>query len=184
MQNFEFEQWTQLHSDDPEAFDRRREEALRAFIEQANPDSRQMLEQTLFTLQMHRQKSKSPLQSAIFASNLMWESFGKMRETMNEARATFETARPKLSVVAGKPMSQIDRIVTGWAAGVPASDVQPWADSDAKVSERLETVLRDHGGLIENSAPAKPEPSPARPDGSAGSAKIIAFPFNGHGRSR
>jgi len=43
MQEFDFENWSELHSSDPVEFERRREAALREFIEQANPDSRLML---------------------------------------------------------------------------------------------------------------------------------------------
>ncbi|MDX1670182.1 MAG: hypothetical protein R3194_12240, partial [Limnobacter sp.] len=35
-----------------------------------------------------RRKAKSPLQGAIEASNLMWESFGKLREQINALEAS------------------------------------------------------------------------------------------------
>lgn len=115
MQEFDFEQWSDLHKSDPEAFDRQRDAMLQSFIEQANPDSRRTLEQTLFTLQMHRQKAKSDLQSAVYASNLMWEAFGKMRESMNEARQVFEEAKPSLTLVTPGRMTQVDQIINRWA---------------------------------------------------------------------
>ncbi len=166
MQDFDFENWSDLHSSDPAEFERRREQALQEFIEQANPDSRLMLEQTLFTLQMHKQKAKSPLQSAIFASNLMWESFGKLRTTMDEARSVFEEARPSLSVVRGSQMSQIDNIINGWAAGAPVG--QPGkmlGDAD------VETEGASSAQAVEGPARTRPAAN-----GSNGGARIIAFP--------
>jgi len=157
MQDFDFENWSELHNSDPAEFERKREAALQEFIEKANPDSRLMLEQTLFTLQMHKQKAKSPLQSAIFASNLMWESFGKLRTSMEEARSAFEEARPSLSLVGGKQMSQIDNIVNGWAAGVPVAHAEDGANDGMEGS--------DAGGQM--TAPAVRQ---------SGGARIIAFP--------
>jgi hypothetical protein len=115
MTDFDFAQWAQLHQEDPAAFDQKREQALRDFIDSARPDSRLMLEQTLFTLQMHRRKAKSGLQSAIFASNLMWESFGKMREGMNEARGVFQEAEPLLRMVSSDNLDKVDDIIHRWA---------------------------------------------------------------------
>lgn len=160
MQAFDFETWSHLAQSDPAEFEARREAALREFVEQSNPDSRKMLEQTLFTLQMHKQKAKSPLQSAIFASNLMWESYGKLRETMNEARAVFEHARPTLSLVGQRQMSQIDRIVTGWAAGAtPTAEDSPDDREDNCGKDPV-----DADGQPISAAPAKT------------GARIIAFP--------
>lgn len=169
MQEFDFENWSELHSSDPVEFERRREAALQEFIEQANPDSRLMLEQTLFTLQMHKQKAKSPLQSAIFASNLMWESFGKLRTTMDEARSVFDEARPSLSLVGGKQMSQIDNIVNGWAAGVPVAHQGDGSADGAEGSDAdgQSTAMTQNGNGAQMPAPAARQSSGAR---------IIAFP--------
>jgi hypothetical protein len=138
MQDFDFEQWSQLHAEDPAAFDQQREAALQAFIDQANPDSRLMLEQTLFSLQMHRKKSKSDLQSAIYASNLMWEAFGKMREGMNDARQAFESAKPTLSIVTPQTMSQVDHIVNRWAVGQATGGYDAQANASDASDEAAE----------------------------------------------
>jgi hypothetical protein len=134
MTDFDFEQWAQLHQENPTAFDEKREAALRAFIDSAKPDSRLMLEQTLFTLQMHRRKAKSGLQSAIFASNLMWESFGKMREGMNEARGVFQEAEPLLRMVSSESLDKVDEIIHRWAVtsnGLPTTS--PELDIEASM---------------------------------------------------
>ncbi len=87
MTNFDFKEWADLYQADPEAFDARREAVLQNFIDNANPESRKSLEQTLFRIKMIRQRSKSPLQSAIESSKLMWESFGKLREEVQHLEA-------------------------------------------------------------------------------------------------
>lgn len=91
MNTFNFEEWAALHEADPEAFEIRREAALSEVVNRADPTSKLLLEQTLFRANMARRRAKSPLQSAMEASNLMWESFGKLREKLNELE---EMAKP------------------------------------------------------------------------------------------
>ena len=90
MTNFDFKEWADLYQADPEAFDARREAVLQNFVDNANPESRHSLEQTLFRIKMIRQRSKSPLQSAIESSKLMWESFGKLREEVQHLEAQLD----------------------------------------------------------------------------------------------
>jgi len=90
MTNFDFKEWADLYQADPEAFDARREAVLQNFVDNANPESRQSLEQTLFRIKMIRQRSKSPLQSAIESSKLMWESFGKLRVEVQHLQAQLD----------------------------------------------------------------------------------------------
>ncbi|MCE2680894.1 MAG: DUF3135 domain-containing protein [Burkholderiales bacterium] len=144
MTDFDFAQWAQLHQEDPVAFDQKREEALREFIDSARPDSRLMLEQTLFTLQMHRRKAKSGLQSAIFASNLMWESFGKMRESMNEARSVFQEAEPVLRMVSSDNLDKVDDIIHRWAvtpSGAPVAEQERETESIAPANQTASNVI-------------------------------------------
>ena len=80
MTNFDFKEWADLYQVDPAAFELRREAVLEGYVASADPAHRLSLEQTLFKIRMIRQRSKSPLQSAMESSRLMWESFGKLRE--------------------------------------------------------------------------------------------------------
>lgn len=81
MFNIDFEEWSNLYKTDPEAFEKKRLETLKAFIDDNATDkaSRIRLEQTLFRIEMTRKTSKNPLQSAIQASKLMWESVDKLQ---------------------------------------------------------------------------------------------------------
>lgn len=84
MTHFDFKEWADLYKVDPVAFEQRREAVLEGYVASVDPDRRLALEQTLFKIRMIRQRSKSPLQSAMESSKLMWESFGKMREQVNK----------------------------------------------------------------------------------------------------
>jgi len=86
--DFNFKEWSDLYQVDPEAYERRRGAVLEHFIQSADPDSRLALEQTLFKLEMVRKRAKTPLKSAIEASKLMWESFGKLQEQIDVLQTT------------------------------------------------------------------------------------------------
>lgn len=84
MTHFDFKEWADLYQVDPVAFEQRREAVLEGCVANADPENRLALEQTLFKIRMIRQRSKSPLQSAMESSKLMWESFGKLREQVQK----------------------------------------------------------------------------------------------------
>ncbi len=86
MFNIDFEEWSKLYQTNPEAFEKKRLETLKAFIDQnaVNETTRLRLEQTLFCVEMTRKRAKSPLQGAIEASNLMWESVDKLQTHTHE----------------------------------------------------------------------------------------------------
>lgn len=84
MTHFDFKEWADLYQVDPAAFEQRREAVLEGYIASVDPEARLALEQTLFRIRMIRQRSKSPLQSAMESSKLMWESFGKLREQVDK----------------------------------------------------------------------------------------------------
>ncbi|WP_306482090.1 DUF3135 domain-containing protein [Limnobacter sp.] len=84
MTHFDFKEWADLYQVDPAAFEQRREAVLEGYVASVDPEHRLALEQTLFKIRMIRQRSKSPLQSAMESSKLMWESFGKLREQVQK----------------------------------------------------------------------------------------------------
>jgi hypothetical protein len=84
MTHFDFKEWADLYQVDPVAFEQRREAVLEGYVASVDPENRLALEQTLFKIRMIRQRSKSPLQSALESSKLMWESFGKLREQVQK----------------------------------------------------------------------------------------------------
>jgi hypothetical protein len=89
MSNFDFNEWADLYQKDPKAFEQRRESELKNLISRASPENRQSLEQTYFKIRMTRLRSKTPLQSAIESSKLMWESVEKLRENSEKLSGLF-----------------------------------------------------------------------------------------------
>jgi hypothetical protein len=84
MTHFDFKEWADLYQVDPAAFEQRREAVLEGYVASVDPEHRKSLEHTLFRIRMIRQRAKSPLQSAMESSKLMWESFGKLREQVQK----------------------------------------------------------------------------------------------------
>lgn len=95
MTNFDFNEWSNLYKVDPAAFEQRRDVTLEEALKRTScPETRLSLEQTLFRIRMVRQRSKSPLQSAMEASKLMWESFAKLKAHVEQLQ---ELAQAPLS---------------------------------------------------------------------------------------
>lgn len=92
MSGFNFKEWSDLYQADPAAFEAKKDAVLTELIENAPTRSKKTLEHTLFRIRMTRQRTKSPLQSAIEASKLMWEAFGKLREELEVLANTTKAA--------------------------------------------------------------------------------------------
>ena len=80
MTDFVFEQWANLYKTDPDAFEKRRIDALQSLIDQADPEQQSAMGHTLFRIEMTRRVSKSPLQAALKSADLMWESYEKLQK--------------------------------------------------------------------------------------------------------
>jgi len=112
--DFNFKEWSDLYEVDPEAYERRRGAVLEHFIQSAEPERRLALEQTLFRIEMSRKRSKTPLKTALEASNMMWESFGKLREQLDLLQeATRETPFPANSLRLVRPDEDASSIFKG-----------------------------------------------------------------------
>ncbi|MDH4395785.1 MAG: DUF3135 domain-containing protein [Limnobacter sp.] len=133
--DFNFKEWSDLYEVDPEAYERRRGAVLEHFIQSAEPERRLALEQTLFRIEMSRKRSKTPLKTALEASNMMWESFGKLREQLDVLQqATRDEALPSNGL----------RLVRSEDAGgdVTASTHQPPTISQGAQTAQTGKVLR------------------------------------------
>lgn len=84
MSEFDFNEWSTLYAVDPAAFEAKKEAVLTRLVQESDADSQLSLEQTLFRIRMTSKRAKSPLQAAMESSKLMWESFGKLREKLDE----------------------------------------------------------------------------------------------------
>lgn len=133
MTHFDFKEWADLYQVDPAAFEQRREAVLEGYVASVDPEHRLALEQTLFKIRMIRQRSKSPLQSAMESSKLMWESFGKLREQVQKLELELSPAPLKqnglrlidsnfttdveTSVEQSEPAANLARIIPFTASG-------------------------------------------------------------------
>ena len=101
MDEFNFSEWVSL-AKDPEAFNKRKDDVLREFIESAPEKYKQKLGYTLFKINAADARSKSALQSSIESSKLMWESFHKLKHELDlftiESKKLSEESNPTKDV--------------------------------------------------------------------------------------
>jgi len=72
--HFDFDAWKTLAETDPDAFERKRREAIEATIAQAPADMRQRLTGLQWRIEMERGQSRNPTQSFLRIYKMMWHS--------------------------------------------------------------------------------------------------------------
>lgn len=73
-ENMEFKQWVEMAKNDPELFERLRQNAIDEIIENAPEGHRQRLRCLQWRIDQERSRSKSALGACIRISRMMWES--------------------------------------------------------------------------------------------------------------
>lgn len=74
MSEFNFDEWLQLAKSDPEAFEKRRQQAIDAMIAAAPDERRQRLRGLQWRIDMERRKYKDSLVSCRKVFSMMWSS--------------------------------------------------------------------------------------------------------------
>ncbi|GAB4347614.1 MAG: hypothetical protein Kow006_07530 [Gammaproteobacteria bacterium] len=85
---WDFNDWMELASSDPEAFEARREEAIEALIEDSPAERRHRLRCLQWRIDRVRERSSSPLAGCISVYEMMWDSLlgdGGLVEALHEA---------------------------------------------------------------------------------------------------
>lgn len=80
---FDFDAWSELYASDPEAFERQREELIKAEIAKSPESMQRRLKGIQFELDAKRSLCDSPLDSCMQMSTQMWQSFDGMRTRLN-----------------------------------------------------------------------------------------------------
>ena len=100
-EDFDIDEWQRLAVEDPQEFERRREAAIRAVIEQAPPEHQARLLQLQFRIDLERRRAKTALGATVRLQSMMWERFAALRaalltltgEGQAEAEPTLRTAQ-------------------------------------------------------------------------------------------
>lgn len=92
-QLMDFEQWSELASRDPEAFEHLRRKLIEAQIGAASQRSRERLRGLQWRIDQIREIAPTPMAACISLSNMMWESFageGGLVQALNAPRTSKE----------------------------------------------------------------------------------------------
>jgi hypothetical protein len=84
---FDFDDWAKLAQHDPEAFEKRRREAIDAVIAKAPLHEQQRLRGLQFRIDMERQRASNPLSACIRINKMMWDQFNTLRGSLEELKA-------------------------------------------------------------------------------------------------
>lgn len=83
---FDWDTWSTLAKDDPEAFERKRIETIEALISSASPELQPRLRGLQFRIDMERSRSSSPMGACVRINRMMWDSFGELRGALDDLR--------------------------------------------------------------------------------------------------
>ena len=90
--DFNLDEWRRLAVDDPQEFERRREAAIRAVIEQAPPEHQARLLQLQFRIDLERRRAKTALGATVRLQSMMWERFAALRTALLALTGEVQTA--------------------------------------------------------------------------------------------
>jgi hypothetical protein len=97
---FDFDHWRELAKTDPEAFERKRREAVDAVINSAAPDFQQRLRGLQWRVDMERRRSANPTNSCLSIYNMMWKRVygdGGLMDSLNSLLGPESTTSEALS---------------------------------------------------------------------------------------
>jgi len=80
--DFDLDEWQRLAVEDPLEFERRREAAIRAVIEQAPPEHQARLLRLQSRIDLERRRAKTPLGATVRLQSMMWERFAALRAAL------------------------------------------------------------------------------------------------------
>lgn len=90
--DFDFDEWSMLAQNDPEAFDRKRKEVLWRVVE-GNQDNRR-LSGLQCRIDLERIRAHTPLKACLCLSDMMWDSFFELKDALNHVNAGNKTMPP------------------------------------------------------------------------------------------
>ena len=86
---FDFDHWSRLSGEDPQAFERARLEAVDALIAQAPPEQRTRLRALQSRIDLERRRAGHPLGACVRISRMMWSRLDDLQHALDDLRAQF-----------------------------------------------------------------------------------------------
>ncbi len=74
LPKFDFNEWKSLSEQDPAAFEKKRQDWNKRFIESAPIQYQRRLKGLIFQIDVTRERAKNPMQSCLEISKMMWRS--------------------------------------------------------------------------------------------------------------
>lgn len=92
-EQFDFDDWARLATEDPEAFEERRRQAIEAVMAQA-PQMETRLRALQWRIDMERSRHSNPLSSCIHVYRMMWDSVYGERGLLDALQALSRPDQP------------------------------------------------------------------------------------------
>lgn len=94
-QGFDFDEWSRLARSDPDAFERRRRDAIDFAISRASARSQPRLRRLQWRIDMEIRRAKTPMAACLRVSTMMWDSVVGERGLLRAVEALRNLERPE-----------------------------------------------------------------------------------------
>ncbi|MEK8090386.1 DUF3135 domain-containing protein [Thermithiobacillus plumbiphilus] len=109
-EDFDFDAWSRLATQDPEVFEMRRRMLIEQLIQSAPDARRARLKGLQFRLDLERRRARTPLAACLRISDMMWQALlgpGGLQASMNQLiNASSESPR-KFTAEAQPPLARV-----------------------------------------------------------------------------
>ena len=95
VDHFDLDEWQRLAREDPREFERRRQAAIRAVIEQAPPEHQARLLRLQSCIDLERRRAKTPLGATVRLQSMMWERFTALRAALRTLTREESATQPE-----------------------------------------------------------------------------------------
>ena len=91
-ERFDFDHWKKLHETDPEQFEMTRRQCLDQLIADTSQRNKARMRGLIFQIDCIRERSKNPTKSCLDLLDMMWSSFYRLQQLVNDIGTSPQTS--------------------------------------------------------------------------------------------
>ena len=104
---FDFDKWMELYQEDPEAFERERQNAISTFLDSVPEERRESLQRLQWRIDAERRRHRSAIGSMVAIQRMMLVEFAKLSESMENLWVLFGRCSADASFLSEKRKSAL-----------------------------------------------------------------------------
>ena len=91
---FDFDKWMKLYQEDPEAFERERQNAISTFLDSVPEERRESLQRLQWRIDAERRRHRSAIGSMVAIQRMMFTEFSRLSKSLEVLQALLRGVPP------------------------------------------------------------------------------------------